>query len=152
MGVDAAALERAIPRHESILLDTNVLIAYLEGGQAITDAARLIIDDWVRSGRNQALIAMVSVMEVLVGPERAGRGTSDVVDFLTHFPNISCVPLGFPSAAAAASIRAQTGLKPPDALIVGTAIASVASVIVTNDGAWAGKSSKPVVTLSDYAT
>ncbi len=88
MGVDAVALERAIPRDESILLDTNVLIAYLEGGQAITDAATLIIDDWVRSGRNQARIGMVSVMEMLVGPERAGRGANDLVDFLTRFPNL----------------------------------------------------------------
>ena len=152
MGLDATALERDLPERATVLLDTAVLIAYLNGGEAITDAATLLIDGWVRTGRNRALIGMVSAMELLVGPIRAGRATADVIDFLQRFPNITCVPLNFTAALEAATIRAQSGLKPPDALIIGTGIASGVDVIVTNDGAWAGKSAKPVITLSDYIT
>jgi predicted nucleic acid-binding protein len=135
-----------------MLLDTNVLIAYLEGGQHVTDVATLIIDEWVRDGRNRAAIGMVTAMELLVGPMRAGRPYDDVADFLTRFPNVQTVSLDFSAALHAAKVRAQHGLKPPDSLIIGTGISIGVEVIVTNDGKWKGKSSIPVVTLSDYVT
>lgn len=61
----------------------------------ITSLATLLIDQWIRDGRNRAVIGMVSAMELLVGPMRAGRGYDDVVDFLVRFPNVQTVPLDF---------------------------------------------------------
>ena len=42
-------------------------------------------------------------------------------------------------AQEAASLRASHRLRPPDALVVGTAIACQVSRLVTNDHAWATK-------------
>jgi predicted nucleic acid-binding protein len=152
LGVDRAALERKIKPAAIVLLDTNVLIAYLEGGQQVTEIATLIVDEWVRNGRNRAIIGMVTAMELLVGPMRAGRGYRDAEDFLLRFPNVETAPLDFRAAFHAAEVRARHGLKPPDSLIIGTGIALGVDVIVTNDGKWDGKSPVSVATLSDYVT
>lgn len=150
MGVNKSAFENAVPAGGTLLLDTNVLIAYLEGGQAITDAATLLLDEWVRNNRNPAVISMVTVMELLVGPLRASRGVTDVADFLHGFPNVDLAPIDFDAAYAAAALRADTGLRAPDALIIGSAVANHVDAIVSNDRAWNGKSPISVVTLNDY--
>ena len=150
MGVNKPALENAVPAGSTLLLDTNVLIAYLEGGQTITDAAMLVLDDWVRSNRNPAVVSMITVMELLVGPLRANRGVTDVMDFLEGFPNLRLLHIDLDTAYAAAALRADTGLRSPDALIIGSAVANRVDAIVSNDRAWNGKSPISVVTVSDY--
>ncbi|MHB8141834.1 MAG: hypothetical protein ACYDHD_11400 [Vulcanimicrobiaceae bacterium] len=44
MGVDAHALAAVVADGDRLVLDTNVLIAYLEGNQVVTDAATLLLD------------------------------------------------------------------------------------------------------------
>jgi predicted nucleic acid-binding protein len=139
-----------MPEGATLLLDTPVLIAYLEGGHAITETAVLLIDDWVRSGRNRAIVSAVSAMEIFVGPMRSGQSIDAYVDFLSRLPNVSCVPVDLTVAQCAARIRATSTIKPPDALIVGTAIAAGVDVIITNDDEWPKVSPKPVVLLGDY--
>ena len=152
MGVDAAKLEAAVRTGSGLLIDTNVLIAYIEGSRTITDAARILIDEWVRSGRNRAFVSTISAMEVLAGPLKAQRPIADYLDFLQRFPNVTCVSLDLRAAELAAEVRAQSNLKPPDALIIGTAVAVGADLIVTNDAPWSKKSPKPVIVLNDYCT
>jgi len=127
-----------------------VLIAYLEGGRDITEAATLLFDGWVQSGRNRALVSSISAMELLVGPLRASHTVEEYLDFLQRFSNLECVPVDIAVAEQAAILRARHGIKPPDALIIGTAVAARADAIVTNDGAWLKVSPKPVVLLGDY--
>ena len=50
-------------------------------------------------------------------------------------------------ATPAAALRAEHGLRTPDAIHVATAIKSGASAIVTNDASWRRLPSIPVVTL-----
>ncbi|MHB8364368.1 MAG: type II toxin-antitoxin system VapC family toxin [Vulcanimicrobiaceae bacterium] len=150
MEVDADALAATIADGDRLVLDTNVLIAYLEGNQVITDAATLLLDDWIHSGRNPAWISTVSVMEVLVGPMKADAALTAYFDFLQRFPNLTCVPVDAAVAREAARIRASTGLRAPDALIVGTAVVTGAAAIVTNDDAIASKSPVPVLALRKY--
>jgi predicted nucleic acid-binding protein len=134
----------------ALLIDTPVLVAYLEAGQEITEAATLLIDDWVQSGRNRAFVSAISAMELLVAPLRAKQSVDEYLDFLLRFSNLECVPVDIAVAEEAASLRARLGIKPPDALIIGTAIAVDADTIVTNDRAWMKLSPKPVILLSDY--
>jgi len=150
LGVDRARFAASLPKGCTPLIDTSVLIAYLEGGLATTEAATLLIDDWVRSGRNRAIVSAVSAMELLVGPLKAERAVDEYLDFLRRFPNLRCVPVDVAAAGQAASLRSRYGLKPPDALIVGTAMAFGADAIVTNDLSWMKVSPKPVVLLRDY--
>ena len=151
MGVNRQRLAAEIRTGSSLLVDTCVLIAYLEGNQHITDAATLIIDEWVYTGRNSAFVSAISVMELLVAPLKRDRAVTAYMDFLQRFPNTQCVPVDIAVAQQAAILRARHNLRSPDALIVGTAVAAGADAIVTNDHSWSKLTTSRIVTLGDYA-
>jgi hypothetical protein len=89
-----ATLEQSLRDGDHRLLDTTSLIAYFDQGEQISPLAMHLVDELVFSGRNAAVISMVSVTEVLVRPLR--RGATDpyhhMMDFLTGFPNFGCCP------------------------------------------------------------
>lgn len=152
MGVKNAPLETAIPKNATVLLDTAPLIAYLQGDERISAAAARIVDGWIRTGRNRGIISVVSAMELLSGTQRAGQVETTILDFLQHFPNLRCVEIDLAVARRAASIRARTKLKTPDALIIASAVRHAAGAIVTNDGDWSKALPElPIVTLSEFA-
>ena len=145
-----SSLEAAIPRGAQILLDTSVVLAYLDGREAISPAATLVIDEFVNSGRNPARISAVTVGETLVRPLKAGQAAVNMVEsFLLHFPNLSVTVVDYGVAREAARLRATTGLKTPDSLIIASALDGITSVVVTNDERWAGAMAKaaPGLTL-----
>ncbi|MEO6294555.1 MAG: PIN domain-containing protein [Candidatus Limnocylindria bacterium] len=133
-------IERTIPVGDRVLLDTTVLAAYLDPAETTHPVARHVVDDLVRTGRNPAVVSMVTVMELLLRPLRASPpGHHTVLAFLRHHPNLEPIPLDLQMAQEAASLRATHRLSPPDALIVATGIASQVAHLVTNDAAWAKK-------------
>ena len=149
-------LEAAIPVSERILFDTTCLAAYLDSGEVTHAVARHVLDAFVASGRNEAIVSMVTMMELLVRPIREGSsGHRTVLSFVRHHPNLEAVPLDLQAAQEAASLRAAFRLRPPDALIIGTAIAWQVGHLVTNDHEWEAKlaplnSRVEVITLSRF--
>lgn len=150
MAVDRERLAAQISKGAALLLDTPVLIAYLEGSQEIAGAATFLLDDWVRGGRNRAFVSAISAMELFVGPLRAQRSVEEYADFLLRFPNVQLVPADVAVAAQAAALRARYGIKPPDALIIATAVTTEADAIVSNDRSWQRLEAKPVILLGDF--
>ena len=136
-----ASLERALPDGKRILLDTSVLIAYLNGGDPVSPLAAHVVDELVRTGRNPALVSMVTVMEVLVRPLRLGPAApyQHLLDFLTHFPHLEAGIIALPVAQEAASLRATYTPRPADALIVATGIVRQVAHLVTDDADWPRK-------------
>ena len=67
-----SSLEAAVPPNTEILLDTSVVLAYLNASEAASPAVTVVIDDFVRTGRNRATISVVSVAETLVRPDKPG--------------------------------------------------------------------------------
>jgi predicted nucleic acid-binding protein len=136
--VTRASLEAAIPSGAEILLDTSVVLAYLNASEAATPAAIAVFDDFVRSGRNPATISVVSVAETLVRPFAAGAAAVRVADaFLLHFPSLTVSRVDYAVAREAARLRARTGVKMPDALVIATALAVGIPIVITNDAKWA---------------
>ena len=134
------SLSRALPEGDRILLDTTVLAAYLDASDATHPIARHILDDFIASGRNSAVVSMITVMEILVRPLRATPPAHHtVLAFLRSQPNLVSVPVDLQVAQEAAHLRADKRLSPPDALIIGTALASQVSCVVTNDHNWSAK-------------
>src|SRR4051794_16868964 len=90
-----ATLEQSIREGDRLLLDTTSLIAYLGGGELISPLASHVINELVLSGRNDAIVSMVSVAEVLVRPLRSGaiQPYHSFLDFLTHSPHLEPVPV-----------------------------------------------------------
>ena len=77
---------------------------------------------------------MVTVGEILVRPFKAGPAPTAIAEgFLRHFSELELIPVDYEVAREAARIRASTDLRMPDALILSSALASSAEVLVTND-------------------
>jgi predicted nucleic acid-binding protein len=135
--VNQAALERAIPEGISLLLDTTSLFAYF-GEEPTSEAAQMVVDEFVRSGRNRGLIAAVTIAELSVRSLRAGRPeiTDAVARFLRLFPNLDIVPVDFSIALVAAHLRARDGMDLPDALIAACGLDRTAGMAISDDRGW----------------
>jgi len=153
VGVNLAKLDAAVPADADILLDTTTLIAYLEGGQIVSDAATRIVDGYVKSARNRGLVSAVAIMELLVKPIQNGAQAETLL-FLTAMPNLVQIDVDFAVAVEAAHLRARHGFRPPDALIVASGIVHQAKYLVTNDAAWKNRlahlHTPEVIVLSDF--
>lgn len=134
----APPIDEALPAGHHLLLDTTTLIAYLNQGEAVSPLASHIIDELVSRGRNQAVVSIITVMELLVRPlrQKAREPYQRIIDFLTNFPNLRIVNIDLDVAQEAASLRATHNFSPPDALIIATGIAAGVGHLVTNDDEW----------------
>lgn len=131
------SLQRAIPAGDRILLDTTTLAAYLDSTEAVHPIAKHVVEEFVATGRNQAVISMITVMELLVRPMRATPPEHHtVMAFIRNQPNLAAVEVDLQVAQDAAFLRAAHRMSPPDALVVGTGLAAQVGHLVTNDQAW----------------
>jgi predicted nucleic acid-binding protein len=138
--VSIQSLESAIPAGDRILLDTTTLAAYLDSSEAVHPIAKHVVEEFVGNGRNEALISMITVMELLVRPMRATPpGHHTVMSFIRNQQNMTAVEIDLQIAQDAAFLRAAHRFSPPDALVVGTGLAAQVGHLITNDYAWDGR-------------
>lgn len=115
------------------VVDTSVLIAFLEASDANHSAA---VAELSRARSSHDLvISTVVYAEVLVGPHRQGPRKEAVAErFLSTIGGVETVSVAI--ARHAARIRAKTGLKLPDALVIATGQELSADEILTADRRW----------------
>jgi predicted nucleic acid-binding protein len=131
------SLREALGDPGPIIIDTSVLIAYLDGGEVISRAATVLLDQLVAGGSHPAVVSAVTVTECLVRPFRAGpSAVATAGTFLRHFSNLRVRPIDHEVATEAARVRAMTGLRTPDALVIATALVEGIATLVTGDGQW----------------
>jgi predicted nucleic acid-binding protein len=127
-----------------------------DSSEAAHPVARHVLDSFVATGRNSAVVSMVTMMELLVRPLRADPPRHHtVLSFVKHHPSLKTVALDLQMAQEAAALRATFRLRPSDALVIGTAIACPVGCLVTNECEWSAKLSPirdriGVLLLSDY--
>ena len=149
-------LSEVVPSAATLVLDTSVLVGYLGGREAISPLTTLVLDEWVRPGRNSAVVSAISAAELMVWSVRRGReATAEMTSFLLGFEGMSIRSADFLVAAEAARIRAETNATMPDALIAATATLAGADRLLTNDGALHDrlrplKGAPTVLLLSDF--
>jgi len=97
-----------------MILDTNILIAYLNGEVKIVNT----ISDWKCSGR-VLFISAISKAETLGLPKISPKELDKIQIFLNNFLSI---PFDDSIAESTALIRRKYRLKLPDAAIAGTAL------------------------------
>lgn len=130
-------LEEAIPAGASMLVDTSAALAYLVGTERTSPLAGQLFDAFVVTGRNPASLSVVTVEEILVRPFRRGSAAVATAEgFLRHFAEIRLVEVDYAIAREGARIRAATGVRTPDALILATARIAEVDILVTNDRSW----------------
>lgn len=102
-----------------VVFDSDVLIGFLNGRDAHHEAAVARMRDALAPG-TQRWISAVNYAEILIGPLKAGK--QDVVDGMLARFSIEVQQVDVVLAQRAASVRARTGLKLPDAFALATAI------------------------------
>ena len=121
-------------RHRRVALDTSIFIYQLEANTkylALTDT----IFTWLERPGSRAIASTISMTELLVQPYRrldVNRAGSFYA-LLSTFPNLDWIAPDLQIAALAARIRADHGLKTPDAIQAATAAHAGVPALVTND-------------------
>jgi len=134
-----------------VAFDSAPLIYYLEEHPRYTALSDELFDA-IRESRALGLTSVLTLLEVLVLPLRAGRSSlaSDYRAILGQTKGISLFPIDRAVCERAAQIRADHHwLRAPDALQVATAVEHGAQVIVTNDIRWKRLREIPVVVFDD---
>lgn len=119
-----------------VVFDTTACIYYLEHPAADPRCAVLLpVVRAAQAGTVDLVVSTVTVTELLTGPLRAGDREAEAAVRL--FVGLLCTvaPVDLAVAERAADIRAEHGLRTPDALICATAMLP-AAVIVGNDKKW----------------
>ncbi|MBF4581975.1 PIN domain-containing protein [Curtobacterium sp. VKM Ac-2865] len=124
-----------------ITLDASVLIAWSDTGDASHQRAVDLIDEheWDEFATNA-----VALSELLVRPHRRGR-TEGVTALLAAL-GVRVLPITSDDAAGVAALRAELGLRAPDATVLHTAVSS-ADALATFDKRLASAAKRLDVTV-----
>ncbi len=121
-------------RHRKIGLDTSVFIYAFEAHPKYAALAGAVFS-WVESPHGSAVTSTLTLLELLVQPYR--EADMDRVDrfyaLLSTYPHLEWVAPGVQVADLGAQLRAEHGLRTPDAVHAATALACGATGLVCND-------------------
>lgn len=124
----------AVSTFARVAFDTSACIYYLADSGSRADLVDALVS---RAANGLVLIDLPGIvhLELLVGPyrRRAQPDVKRVEKFVLSEPGIRTTSISRRVLMAAAEVRALTGLKVPDALVVGAAIAGPCGAIVGND-------------------
>ena len=138
-----------LPTHGPVYLDANGFIYSVE---RVEPHRTLLEPMWrqARAGEFDVASSDITVLETLVKPLREG---DEVVEMLLRSmfdaQEVSLVPATRELWEDAAHIRADAGLKTPDALHAATALSAGCARFVTNDTDFRRVEGLPIVVLDD---
>ena len=123
-----------IPKGSRVLLDSVALIYFLETNERYSKKAEEIFAH-IESGDLQGVMANLVFAELLVPLYRSGnsQAATGLANRLINFRNLEVVTLTTEISMEAARLRAEYGLRTPDAIHGATAIISRTTGILTND-------------------
>jgi len=136
---------------EHAYLDANTIIYAIEGYAKYTNLrAGLLLP--LDGGAFTAVTSEITLVETIVGPRKTGDALteSDYRAFLTPSASMHIEPITLPVLEKVIELRAQYGLKIPDAIHLATGILVGCTVFVTRDASWA-KTGVTVVEPQDVA-
>ncbi|MEK7560831.1 MAG: type II toxin-antitoxin system VapC family toxin [Patescibacteria group bacterium] len=115
-------------------IDSTVFMYLLaEDRRYLARVERLLSD--VRDGKINGIFSCIGLIELLTGPKK--RGQYDIAsryrEIIGQFPHLSIRGLNERIVDLASTLRAEYGLRTPDAIHIATAIDGGAIAFVTND-------------------
>lgn len=133
MGIDV--LIDRIKQDKKVLIDTNVLIYFLEGNDEFGLASKKVLT-LIKNAEVKGYVSVISLAELLVKPLKMkdAKLVTEINKFINNFPNLNLVSVDKHVATVAAQIRVEYGLKMPDALIVSSAISLKCGIITVDTG------------------
>lgn len=117
-----------------IALDTNIFILAYNQKDTQGELARRLLDKVTKSG-DQVFISVLVFEEFLVKIYKQGleKNLADYENFLTGAGIYTVIDVNRQIARLAAKIRAEYGIKAPDALHLASAISTGANLFITAD-------------------
>ncbi len=152
--VAVARFVRALSGARRIAMDTAVLIYHLEDISPYAELTTHLLS-LVAVPDVQLVLSVITVGEVLAGPWKTGDGdrARRLETALKALPGVAFAGVNMETAVKTAELRGRAKLPLPDALIVASAAQGGATVIVTNDAAWKGRSLPcRIVLLDDFVS
>ena len=136
-----------------IFLDTAPFIYFFEQHPDYIPSLELLFNKLYATGA-QVITSIITYIELTTHPARRGktRLVRKYRDYLSNSENISLFPLDINIADHVVELRAQYQFKTPDAIQLGTALASGADYIIPNDKAWQRFEEKKVVLVEELKT
>jgi predicted nucleic acid-binding protein len=117
----------------TVSLDTNVFLSLINK-EPLSDYSKSILDR-IDAGDLSCVVSTVVIAEMCVGYHAAGQ-VREKDDFLTHLEasqSYDVVELSVGVADQAGRIKAETGLRLPDAIVVASAVKGGATCLISND-------------------
>lgn len=149
MGVVTFA--EALAGHTRVLVDT-VIFSYHLGLDARYAPLCDILLGRIEAGEVEGLTTTITMAELLTRAAQEGNREAlrDYEIYLIHYPHLEIVPLDTTLAREVALVRAETGLRMPDAIQIAAARAYEADAIVGNDRAWRRIADPALLLPEDY--
>ncbi len=117
-----------------ICIDTNVFLNVInKEGTFYANSSKILYA--LARGKLEAVVPTLVIAEILTG-YYASKKDSEANEFLSVSltnEHLRISPLSVEIAAISSKIRANTGLRLPDAVVLGTALQDKADFLVTND-------------------
>ncbi|MEH1824105.1 MAG: PIN domain-containing protein [Nostoc sp.] len=139
-----------LPTSGSIYIDTSVAIYTIEGNP---DYYSLLQPLWSKfyTGEIQIISSELILMEVLIVPLRNGNNSlvGDYEELLLS-SQVQLISISQSILRQAASLRATSNLKTPDAIHAATALSFNSNQFITNDKGFRNVPGLPVVILSEF--
>lgn len=129
-----AKLDPFLGRHRRIGIDTAPLIYHLEGDDKYLGVTTRLFT-WLQAQAVSAVTSTLTLTELLVQPYRMNdpARVSTALAATVLFGHLEWAPLTLVVADRAARLRADHGLRTPDAIQLATALVAGATGFVTND-------------------
>ncbi|MBN1936320.1 MAG: type II toxin-antitoxin system VapC family toxin [Anaerolineae bacterium] len=127
-------LDERLAAHKTLGLDCCIFIYHVEAHPGYLPLTRELLDG-VESGRWQAVVSTIALMELTVRPWQAGRPAAARAyeALLAHFPHLTLVDVTRDVARRAAQLRARYAIPPVDALHAASVLVHGATAFVSND-------------------
>lgn len=118
----------------TVLLDTNILLNAKNANEPYSTHSLQVLDA-VEDGVIKGIMSIISIAELCTGYYSQGdkKGKEELLAHLISNKGFVIVELDLEIADAAAKIRADTGLRLPDAIIIAAGLAKGAQYLVTHD-------------------
>ena len=138
-----------LPSHGAIYLDTSAIIYSVERNEPYFT---LLAPAWQQAEVGQFVVVCSELVmaETLVRPIREGNADLEAA-FRAVFaaPEVSLIPATRQLWEDTARLRAESGLKTPDALHAATALRAGCALFITNDTDFRRVHELPIVVLDD---
>ena len=141
-----------VPASGLIYIDSCVLIYGIERVEPYFSCASAL---WpVEGARPQIITSALTLLEVLVKPFREKNDSLGQAyrESIMSPEGVQCIPITLPLLESAARIRAEFGLRTPDAIHTATAISSGCVLFVTNDVVFRRISGLNVAVISEISS